>query len=1380
MAAAVGPQTPQRPVPGGFLQTPAPAPSILAQHAASLRQPHPSSASSQSVIAPAPAAPSTTDLKPVVRAARAINETLAVEARFPEFESYVQQGTSSDYEIPTNPAWAPFHRPQAFDLPTRILEQANMAGMEMQLGMFAPLGHAFIILDNCLYLWDYTVPNPELVGWEEGSSPITAVKLAAPKPGVFIAQITHVIIVATTTEVLLLGVASNITPTGAKTIALYNTRMSVPLRGMGTVQCIEASDRTGRIFFSASAGEDVFEFQYQQEEGWFSGKTKLLCHTKNGVSVAGMTLGAVGSLWGSTKSKPKQIRQLLVDDSRGLMYSLSDTSELRIWAITPDGLRLCISRSLQVLIQGTGHFTARSELLIGIGVRLVRLAALPASESSRLSLMAVTNTGCRLYMSATQGYAGQADANRPPSSIAIMHIRYPPREPRTSPTQLDGTQITVSSSAVAAPNSQINSVDSASQLLMHSSTGVRYPPGYFVDIVPDPTDASKDRAFVTAIDSARLKNGADTSNLNTRFSEFGQWIHLPSAVEQIVSLTPQFEGASGPVPLGFGNELAVQFDRPAAELAIISRSGIQTFRRKRLVDTFAGIIRYGSSAADEDGLEGDIKRFVRQYGRGETAATALAVACGQGVDVDGSDRTSRVSDPEILEGARKVYIEQGGKAEFLANAVLDGAPPVDGVRPSPRHEGTALYISRLVRSIWKQNIIKTADGAPSASSIPPPKLRSVQKDLNGLSEFLNKNKTFIEGLGGPQALGRMQPRQEEISLQGEHRAMTSLLSLVASIIEGISFVLVLFDENLDEILLRLSDESRRLVKELTYEGLFVSNNGREIAKELVKAIVDRNIANGSNVDTVAEALRRRCGSFCSSEDVVIFKAQEQVKRAGEVGAQTETGRVLLNESQRLFSKVAENLPMDILHWAAGQYCIGAFYAGAIQLCLAVADEKDKGKRAASWLRDGSPDGDERRSAHEARKPIYGLIFSIIHDLDRATAQTPQTLDGTYTLAAKRRQEAYEVIDGSDDTVFQTSLYDWYMEVELADRLLDIQSPHAVEYLRRRSRDNRAAADMLWKYFAHHSDYLEAAAVQLDLARGFFELNLETRISYLSLARTNASTRQSALLESRQSRQQLLREISDLLDVANIQDDILQRMKSDQRLTGERREQVLTLLDGSIISLAELFNHFADQADYHDICIQIYQVADHRNPQDIRTSWQNLINQTHEQAPIRYGKERSRWEVVGTQVQELGRRLMQGSGDTAPATFPIQTLLPMLERYAIEPRDSKPSEAWALSVFLELGIPHETLLPVLEALYYSNEAPFVGSKRKIIANHMVYLLLKWAQESDRKGERILFGSEENASVVRDCLTTLLRETGNLDTSWRQQALDLTNGIARAIA
>lgn len=410
-------------------------------------------------------------------------------------------------------------------------------------------------------------------------------------------------------------------------------------------------------------------------------------------------------------------------------------------------------------------------------------------------------------------------------------------------------------------------------------------------------------------------------------------------------------------------------------------------------------------------------------------------------------------------------------------------------------------------------------------------------------------------------------------------------------------------------------------------------------------------------------------------------------------------------------------------------------------------------------------------AFQKRKPSYDLVHSIIHVVDQSMAGSPDTYDGQLTVAAKRKTEAYDVINGSEDEVFQSNLYDWYMSQGWSDRLLDATSPFVISYLRRRMDKDLAHADLLWRYYAHHHNYLEAASVQLLLAKGNFALNLESRIAYLSRARTNASIRTNALLDHRQSRQQLLRETSDLLDVANIQDDILERMKSDPRLTDARRPEVLKMLDGEILAVDELFNQYADQAGYYDICILIYQVADYRNPADILNTWQSLIEQTHGETEA--AGEPLPYEAVAVKVRSLGSRLR-----LADATFPIPILLPMLERYNLEYQRGVGPATWILDIFLDLEVPHETLVPVLEQLYYANEQPFQGKNRRVLAGDLVYLLQKWFAASERGGDRVIFGSDENVAGVQEMLEGLIR-AGDLEESKRVEAEMLRQRIRQAV-
>ena len=196
------------------------APTIFAANAASLRQntqPPPADAGRTSST-------TTQSISAIERAARTVNDTLAQEARFPELESYITQGISGEYELPHNPAWAPFQKLKQYDLPTRLLDQANNSGVAMMMGIFPSLHHAWAALDNCLYLWDYTLPNPEMVGWEDNRYPITAVNLVDPKPGVFVKEIANLIAVTTSVDMTLLGVTLQKDAAGNLTLAHCCTR----------------------------------------------------------------------------------------------------------------------------------------------------------------------------------------------------------------------------------------------------------------------------------------------------------------------------------------------------------------------------------------------------------------------------------------------------------------------------------------------------------------------------------------------------------------------------------------------------------------------------------------------------------------------------------------------------------------------------------------------------------------------------------------------------------------------------------------------------------------------------------------------------------------------------------------------------------------------------------------------------------------------------------------------------------------------------------------------------------------------------------------------------------------------------------------------------
>lgn len=811
------------------------------------------------------------------------------------------------------------------------------------MGLFADVNHAWITVDTCLYLWDYTLPNCEIIGFEEQHSTIKLVKMVVPRAGVFTPQINRLLVVATVTDIILIGVASQPAPTGGQSVALYQTGLSVSVKGLD-ISAIAGSSASGRVFFSGKASDDVYELIYQQEESWFRQRCSKVNHTSRGISAFAPTLPF------GQRTGQESVVEMVVDDSRKLLYTLSSKSTVRTFYMTPnDGLSLVITKPFSQTLNNIAHMTSPSEL-ISPRTSIVSIHPISSQEASKLHIMATTSTGCRIFMSATSSYGWSSitDSSNAPNNMQVQHVKFPPV--MFSPSQSNQQQ---ASTQMTAYNTQ-QGMNTSSRALIQIVSAHRYAPGFFLCFVNRDSQSESESLFMSAPDAGRISRPQDPSRLS-RYAEFGLWLNIGSPVVNVGLASASFAAANS--PRGFGNELAVQYDKPASEVALMTSTGVHILRRRRLVDIFANTVKTGGG---EEGLEGEIKKFVRMYGRGETASTALAVACGQGVDVSSDFRVAKVTDPEVLEYARKAFIDYGGRPQFNENSITDqSSPAIDMVRPSPRHEGLSLYISRLVRSIWKAPVVREVmafnGGLDVSPAVSLSKLKDIQQDLTKLKEFLDTNKSFIEGLSGPEALGRTSSKQEEVALQAEHRALHSIVVLIEHMIEGISFVLVLFDERIAEIVISLANETRQQVRYLTYEGLFSTSNGRDLAKELVKAIVNRNIANGSNVETVAEALRRRCGSFCSTEDVKVFKAQELLKRASEAGSESEFGRNLLNEGLSLFKQVAGSLSMEQLHWAVQQFVSMQFYAGAIQLSLDVAQEADRGNRALAWIQEARPE-----------------------------------------------------------------------------------------------------------------------------------------------------------------------------------------------------------------------------------------------------------------------------------------------------------------------------------------------------------------------------------------------------------------------------------------
>lgn len=185
---------------------------------------------------------------------------------------------------------------------------------------------------------------------------------------------------------------------------------------------------------------------------------------------------------------------------------------------------------------------------------------------------------------------------------------------------------------------------------------------------------------------------------------------------------------------------------------------------------------------------------------------------------------------------------------------------------------------------------------------------------------------------------------------------------------------------------------------------------------------------------------------------------------------------------------------------------------------------------------------------------------------------------------------------------------------------------------------------------------------------------------------------------------------------------------------------------------------------------IYEAADHRNDADINSTWQNLLDATHAKVVENPKATEKPFEAVINMVRDMAHRL-----NLSESTFSPAVLIPMIEKYALECQRDVGPQTWVVDLFIHVNFPFETILNILQTMFYNDVAPFSGRNRRILGDHMLYTIQQWYQECVRTNAR-LFGGEGNAQEISQLLV-MLSQNG-LGKEEVDKALDLRNNIDRA--
>ncbi|KAI9352014.1 Non-repetitive/WGA-negative nucleoporin C-terminal-domain-containing protein [Obelidium mucronatum] len=1164
-------------------------------------------------------------------------------------------------------------RERIIPLPDVLYEQYDFLQCRCFLGLFPEIHRAWITIDHQLFLWNYDSPE-EFEVFDDQDQVIVSVGLVKPLPGVFLDEINFLLVVATPIEIILVAVAYNESK-GANALNLYRTDITIASDNVSMTSIIGSNN--GRIFMCGSNGR-LYELQYQAEDGWFTRKCRKIDLTTTTYSMF------VPTFFNFSEEDP--IRKIVLDQSRNVLYALTERSNIELFYLGLDG------KDFKRVFKQSDIFSQAQKWLEISGVyphpyldprnfQIISIHVIPPSESHNLSLLAISSSGYRLHFAChrEEYYNASRVINREPSHFHLLFVHAPPqnRERLRFHESYYGNGIVLAANAIN---------DESDSITCFSS---------------DRSNASELFGFqriegkTWSICESIVKNKSPSSS--------SEYMIDPSFIKRNIVLT---------------------------------NAGITVYITRRPIDILLALLESTCSSGNWPVGFGVVQTW---FAPEEIAAMCLAIFCSK-----------EYATSNIVAWAKRLYFEVGGKPALRQDngqqrVIIDNGPlgrplTTNEYVLSGRHEGLALYLARLLAPLWKDPIVKRLPAPAVGLGWKPSHtlLGSIFDSLSILNTFLDETPILTSAPDPSEVeysqIGSSQNIGEKEAWQEEKASMRNLHALIKKVIEGISFVLLLMDFKFLSIPESNNDGLLARLAEVSFEALVTLEIGKEIGKKIFSKVVQVKISQGVEIAEVCDLAQAKCPTFCCIEDVVLYKGLELLSKAKVEDGQM--GRTLLSESLSLFLNILPTLNIEKVTELVEKYKSVFAFQDAITLALSFAQSEDLNAGAMSYFVDGQPANDYREVFFAKRQSCYQLVKALIlsvvipNENGEADAQaTSQYQAGLVNLGLR-----------FDDKLFHYFIFDWFMTAGMNDRLLELNSDYLEDFLAMEP-IALERIDLLWKFYVRSESFMKAAHVLCAMAitKGY-QLAFVKRLELLQLAVANAKSATVTVMDH-----DFMRDLEDKKDVALVQMEVVTAVSS--RSTGIAADDMLF---ESLLSISDLYTHYAKPLELFEICLLIFYTAEHKDTHIVSQTWIKLIKQVLDETAI--ANESEKLLILEEKIKSLGAKYLADE-----YIFPLVFLCTYLETTLFQNRAlSGSSDSWVIRVMRSVGVSLPKLFEIYYEMFEAKSSPWnTSAGEQYLAARLGYLIAQWCEAAQETlAERTRFP----AKIVDDALSKLMLVSG----------------------
>ncbi|NWQ96993.1 NU155 protein, partial [Burhinus bistriatus] len=1148
-------------------------------------------------------------------------------------------------------------------LPPELVEQFGHMQCNCMMGVFPEINRAWLTIDSDIFIWNYE-DGGDLAYFDGLSETILAVGLVKPKAGKEYMTVTR------TRQLLnLLYMVFRYAYVKICTGSLNDSMsggmqlLPDPLYSLPTdntyILAITSTDN-GRIFL---AGKDgcLYEVAYQAEAGWFSQRCRKINHSKSALSFL------IPSLLQFTFSEDDPVVQIAIDNSRNILHTRSEKGVLQVYDLGQDGqgMTRVTSLSQNAIVSAAGSIARTIDR--SVFKPIVQIAVIENSESIDCQLLAITHAGVRLYFSTSPFKHPTAR----PSMLTLVHVRLPPGFSASSNVEKPAkVHRALYSKGVLLMTASENEDNDILWCINHDSFPFQKPMmetqmttrvdghSWALSAIDEfkvqkiVTPLNKDIIPITDSPVVVQQHMLPPKKFVLLSAQGSFMFHKLRPVDQLPNLLVSNIGGDGEEIERFFK--LHQEDQACATCLILACSNAACDRGVSAWATRA-FFRYGGEAQ---------MRFPSALPPPSNVGPILGspVPSSSPLTVDSQyPNVSFLTTPGqgVQPPTMSTPMFPSGNSMSHPDTSISGMMGPEIVF-SGRHNGICIYFARIIGNIWDGSIVvervfKSGNREVVAveSSVPSHVLECVLQELKGLQEFLDRNSQFatVGALGNPSTpanlqqrfLGFMRPdggssQQVQQELQRKYHAeaqvtektsLQGIQQLVRKTCQALALWKLLCEHQFSVVVGELQKELQEHLKITAFKDLVIRD--RELTGALIASLINCYIRDNAAVDGIIAHLQDICPLLYSTDDAVCSKANELLQRSRQAQSKLEKEK-MLRESLKEYQKISNQV--DLANVCA-QYRQVRFYEGVVELSLTAAEKKDPQGLGLHFYKNGEPEEDVvGLQAFQERQVFiffcciyrlnsYKCITDTLQELVNQSKAAPQSPSvpkkpGPPVLssdpnmlsneeAGHHFEQMLKLAQRSTDELFSIALYNWLIQVDLADKLLQVTAPFLEPYLVRMTKVDQNKVrymDLLWRYFEKNRNFCNAASVLAKLVDlHSTEISLQQRLEYI--ARAILSAKSSTAISSIAADGEFLHELEEKMEVARIQlqiQETLQRQYSHHSSV----QDAISQLDAELMDITKLYGEFADPFKLSECKLAIIHCAGHSDPILVQTLWQEII------------------------------------------------------------------------------------------------------------------------------------------------------------------------------